>query len=415
MTGWMGSKVVRTAGLLAGLLAARTAVSAAEPVAPPSFPVATEVRLGGDAKQTRIVVDLTRKVDLRAFTLADPYRVVLDLPQVTFQLPPKIGEQGRGLVKAFRYGLVMLGGSRMVFDTSAPVRIEKAYSLDASEQWPARLVIDLAVTDRDSFRAAALQSRQPSAAAQAKQSAPEPPSADTRPVIVIDPGHGGIDTGTRAASGVEEKALVLEFGLLLRDRLERDGRYRVVMTRSDDSYIPLAERVRIARNHKAQLFISIHCDALKRSEGAAQGATVYTLSEQASDAEAARLADTENRADVIAGVDLSAEPDDIADILIDLAQRETKAFSAQFARMVVAEFKAAAHMHKNPIKSAGFRVLKAPDVPSVLLELGYVSSRDDLKQLLSQQWRQRAADALAQSVNSFFAARLASGPARRSN
>ncbi len=155
------------------------------------------------------------------------------------------------------------------------------------------------------------------------------------------------------------------------------------MTRTDDTFIPLVDRVRMARIRQAALFVSIHADAIKKGEGEAQGATIYTLSETASDAEAARLAENENRADVIAGIDMSHEPGDVADILIDLAQRETKAFSLHFAKTLVADMKKVARMHKNPMKSAGFKVLKAPDVPSVLIELGYVSSKDDLKQLTS--------------------------------
>jgi N-acetylmuramoyl-L-alanine amidase len=185
------------------------------------------------------------------------------------------------------------------------------------------------------------------------------------------------------------------------------------MTRTDDTFVPLNERVAFARARQAQLFISIHCDALARGDGTAEGASVYTLSERASDDEAARLADKENRADVIAGVDLSREPDDVADILIDLAQRETKTFSGQFARQLVTELKPAARLHKNPLKSAGFRVLKAPDVPSVLVELGYVSNRQDLKQLVSDSWRSRAADAIVQAVDTFFGKRIAGAPAAR--
>ena len=210
----------------------------------------------------------------------------------------------------------------------------------------------------------------------------------------------------------DEKDVVLGFGLMLRDKLDKTGKYRVVMTRGDDSFVPLADRVRFARSRNAQLFISIHCDALARGDGEAEGATVYTLSEHASDAEAAKLADAENRADVISGVDLSVEPDDIAGILIDLAQRETKAFSLQFAKHVVGELKTAARMHKHPLKSAGFRVLKAPDVPSVLIELGYVSSRRDLKQLMSENWRTHAGDAIVKAVDGYFTTRLAGGPGR---
>ena len=330
---------------------------------------------------------------------------------MTFQLPARSGEHGRGLVKAFRFGLVMAGGSRIVLDTAGPVRVEKAFVLDAVDGQPARLVVDLAAVDRETFlRAAAIDNRLPRASEPSRKTDRDVAAAgDPRPVIVLDPGHGGIDTGTQASGGELEKAIVLDFTLMLRDKLERSGKYRVVMTRSDDTFVALADRVRLARARKAQLFISVHCDAIARGEGDAQGATVYTLSETASDTEAAKLAEAENRADVIAGVDLSAEPGDIADILIDLAQRETRNFSTHFARTVVAELKNSARMHKHPLKSAGFRVLKAPDVPSVLLELGYVSNRGDLKQLTSDVWRQRVGDAMVLAVDSFFRSRIADG------
>jgi N-acetylmuramoyl-L-alanine amidase len=378
------------------------------------LPVATDVRLGGDAKETRFVVDLSEKIDIAAFTLADPYRVVIDLPQVTFKLPPKAGESGRGLITAFRYGLVMQGGSRIVIDAKGPVRIEKSFVLPPADGQPARMVLDLVATDRDNFLRNAELERHPARAA--------PPavvpqvSEDPRPLVVIDPGHGGIDNGTKAASGELEKAIVLEFATMLRDKLEQSRKYRVAMTRTDDNFIALTERVRFARAQKAALFISIHADYLPRREGAAQGATVYTLSDTASDSEAARLAEDENRADVIAGVDLTAESNEVADILIDLAQRETKAFSMQFARDVVGELKTATRMHKHPMKSAGFMVLRAPDVPSVLVELGYVSTKDDLKQLLSQSWREKTTAALVKAVDTYFAPRIAGAAApRRSN
>jgi N-acetylmuramoyl-L-alanine amidase len=174
------------------------------------------------------------------------------------------------------------------------------------------------------------------------------------------------------------------------------------MTRSDDTYVALGERVHIARNAGASLFVSIHADSLPHKEGDAQGATVYTLSETASDPQAAQLADQENRSDVIAGVDLKGEPDDVAGILIDLAQRETKTFSVQFAQDLVGNLKDTARLHRDPIKSAGFRVLRAPDVPSVLVELGYVSNKQDLALLLSDSWRDRTAAAIAQAIEGYF-------------
>jgi N-acetylmuramoyl-L-alanine amidase len=219
-----------------------------------------------------------------------------------------------------------------------------------------------------------------------------------------------MDNGTQA-DGESEKSIVLAFGLALRDRLEKLGKFRVVMTRSDDTFIALDERVKLARGHGAALFVSIHADALPRGEGDAQGATVYTLSDKASDAEAQRLADLENKADAIAGVNLTEEPTEVADILIDLAQRETRTFSGRFARLVAKEMKVTTRMHKHPLKSAGFRVLKAPDVPSVLIELGYVSNKDDLQSLMSENWRSKTVGAVAKSIDGYFSKHLVSAGA----
>ena len=370
------------------------------------FPVASEVRLGGDEMTTRMIIDFSKKVDARIFTLANPYRIVIDLPQIAFRFPAATGESGRGLIKAFRFGLMMTGGSRMVIDLTRPARVDKSYMLDPANDQPARFVLDLAAIDRESFiRNIALENRVREPAAAVKP----PVKSDQRPIIVLDPGHGGPDNGTKAASGEMEKDIVLEFAQVLRGKLEKSGKYQVVMTRSDDTFVPLVDRVSLARAQQASLFISIHADALPKGEGDAQGASVYTLSDTASDAEAARLAEAENRADVIAGVDLTAEANDIADILIDLAQRETKTFSVQFARGLIETMRTATRMHKNALKSAGFRVLKAPDIPSVLVELGYVSNKQDLKSLLAVDWREHTADSIVQAIDRFFTTRLAGG------
>jgi len=388
------------------------------PAVASNTPVASDVRLAGDGKQTRFILDLDKTVQFRAFTLADPYRVVVDIPQVSFQLPAGAGTAGRGLIKAFRYGLVMPGGSRIVFDLTGPARIANSYVLDAANGQPPRLVLELEQVDRTAFvqslgaenrpelRPAIAEAADVPVAVAAVATTKAAASADSRPVIVIDPGHGGIDNGTQSGSE-NEKSLVLGFGLALRDRIEKSGKYRVVMTRTDDTFIPLAERVRIARNQSAALFVSIHADALPRHEGDAQGATIYTLSDRASDAEAGRLAETENRADAIGGVNLTEEPTEVADILIELAQRETRTFSNRFARLLVSEMKKTARMYKHPLKSAGFKVLKAPDVPSVLIELGYVSNKSDLENLVSENWRSRTVDSMAQAIDGFFAKRLA--------
>ncbi len=401
---------------------AAVAPATAATVASPDFPIASDVRLAGDDKQTRFVLDLDKAIQFHAFALADPYRVVVDIPQVNFQLPAGAGTAGRGLIKAFRYGLVMPGGSRIVFDLTGPARIAKSYVLDAANGQPSRLVVELEEVDRTTFVQSleeaegrpelkpAIADAADTAAAGAAAATKPAAAADLRPVIVIDPGHGGIDNGTQSG-GESEKSLVLAFGLALRDRIEQSGKYRVVMTRSDDTFIPLDDRVRIARNQSAALFVSIHADSLPRREGDAQGATIYTLSDRASDAEAERLAETENKADAIGGVNLTQEPTEVADILIDLAQRETRTFSNRFAHLLAGEMKNTARMYKHPLKSAGFRVLKAPDVPSVLVELGYVSNKSDLGHLVSENWRSKTVGSMAQAIDAFFARRLATaGP-----
>ncbi|MGJ4889756.1 N-acetylmuramoyl-L-alanine amidase [Bradyrhizobium sp. HKCCYLRH3099] len=403
-------------------------------MAGPGFPIASDARVAGDSRQTRFVLDLDRTVPFRAFLLSEPYRVVVDLPQVSFHLPTGAGTAGRGLVKAFRYGLVMPGGSRIVFDLTGPARIANSTVLDAANGQPPRLVLELEEVDEATFaRAIGVDSRmaakpaesntatvpsvagsggavppaiRPPATAVGAATAPPGGPPDPRPVVVIDPGHGGVDYGTQGGE-VPEKNIVLAFGQALRDRLERTGKYRVVMTRDDDTFIPLGDRVRIAQKQSAALFVSIHADALPRGEGNAQGATIYTLSDKASDVEAERLAESENRADQIGGVNLTEEPADVADILIDLARRETRTFSNRFARLLMNDMKTAVHMHKRPLKSAGFRVLKAPDVPSVLVELGYVSNKGDMGNLVSDTWRSRTAEAMARAIDAFLAKRVA--------
>ncbi len=422
--------------LCAGTIAAeRPAPSpgVSSPAAASNFPIASDARLAGDAKQTRFILDLDKTIQFRAFPLADPYRVVVDIPQVTFQLAAGTGSAGRGLVKAFRYGLVMPGGSRIVFDLTGPAKIANSYVLEAANGQPPRLVLEFEEVDRTAFvqslapenrpelrpaiaeaKAAVVSTEVARASMEAGRASTEAGRLaqvlDTRPLIVLDPGHGGIDNGTQAA-GEMEKNLVLGFGLALRDRIEKSGKYRVVMTRTDDTFIPLNDRVKVARNASAALFVSIHADALPRREGDAQGATIYTLSDKASDAEAERLADAENKSDAIGGVNFTDEPTEVADILIDLAQRETRTFSNRFARLLMGEMKTTARMHKHPLKSAGFRVLKAPDVPSVLVELGYVSNKGDLEHLVSENWRTKTVGSMAQAIDAFFGKRLATAGA----
>jgi N-acetylmuramoyl-L-alanine amidase len=264
-------------------------------------------------------------------------------------------------------------------------------------------VVELLQTSQDAFDAAYAKDHPEIQTAAITPAAAEPaamPIANTKKTIVIDPGHGGIDPGASSPSKTREKEVVLAYGLALRDALETTGHYNVVMTRSDDTFIPLDQRVKIARDNKADLFIAIHADTVAGEE--ARGTTVYTVSDKASDAEAEALAHKENRSDIIAGIDLGSANKQVADILINLAQRESKNQAMYFSKKAVAELKQVTEMTGKPIRSAAFVVLKAPDIPSVLIELGYLSSKQDEKLLISPEWRKRMADAMTKAIEAYF-------------
>jgi N-acetylmuramoyl-L-alanine amidase len=232
-----------------------------------------------------------------------------------------------------------------------------------------------------------------------------------KPVVVLDPGHGGVDTGALGRDHAVEKFLVLEFAKVLGAKLREGDHFRVVFTREDDSFVPLRERVTLARRLGAGLFVSLHADALG-GDADVQGATVYTVSDRASDAEASRVAEHENKADAAAGVEAKEDASDVNDILFDLTRRETRAYSHVFSHSLAEYWKVAARLNKNPSRSAGFVVLKAPDVPSVLLELGYLSNDADAADLSSPEWRQKAAAQVTRAIEGFFAAHPSESPPR---
>jgi len=376
-------------------------------------PVATAARLAGDETRTRFVADLTAPVGYTVYVVANPYRVMIDLPEVAFDLPAGAGESTRGLVSQFRYGPVEAGQSRIVLDTRGPVLIDKAFILKPQDGQPARIVVDIVKTTAENFTAK-LDAENSAPASETAETdsenapqAPAPPVASENPrkLVVIDPGHGGIDPGAIGVRKTKEKDVVLAFGLRLKAVLEQAGGIEVVMTRDDDTFLTLKERVKVARENEADLFIAIHADTVRG--GDVRGATVYTLSEKASDAEAEALAHKENRADIIAGVDLETENEEVTDILIDLVQRESKTRSLVFAKKAVAEMKPVTAFTGKPMRSAGFMVLKAPDVPSVLVELGYLSSRQDEAQLTSPAWQEKVARAMGRAIEKYFAQQLA--------
>ena len=385
------------------LCAALLLAAAMSTAAPAPQIVVGEMRVAKHEDHTRVVFDVSDKIDFSVFTLADPYRLVVDFPEVAWRIdgaPPA----GIGLIKGFRYGLYGPGHSRMVIDLNGPALLANKFLLPPEGQRRYRLVLDLQPTDRDAYLKTA---GWPDAAKEAVAPADEPPldTTETKPknakrVIVIDAGHGGVDPGATGVGGTKEKDLVLATALELRDTLLRTGRYTVIMTRDSDFFLSLRARVAVGRRSKADLFVSVHADSAPGSE--ARGATVYTLSERASDREADRLARSENQSDIIAGVDLTNESDVVTSILIDLAQRETKNNSVKFAQALVPELQHVAGVTAKSHKFAGFVVLKAPDVPSVLIEVGYLSNDSDESAMRTVRWRQSLAAAITKAVDQYF-------------
>ena len=392
-----------------GLVGARAAHAAAGgPVA-----TATSATLDATADGAVLSFDLTAPVQPTAYVLADPARVIVDLPEVDFLATPAVPKttsrhrrraQAADLVASYRFGLVAPGRSRIVVDLAGPARIVSAKIVQVAGR--PRLVVALGRTDAASFadaaRAHALTAAAPVTAV------PALPTPSDLATIVIDAGHGGPDTGA-IVNGVVEKDVTLAFAKALAAKLNAHGGFNVVLTRATDVFIPLAGRVQVAREAKAALMVSIHADTLPESSDVS-GATVYTVSDKASDAYAAKVAAKENAADAAAGGEGQADTADVNDILFDLTRQETRAYSHVFARTLVNYWKVAGRLNKNPQRAAGFVVLKAPDVPSVLLELGYLSSPTDSAELTSDAWRETATGRMAEAIETYFADRT--GPAK---
>ena len=411
---------MRAIGWILGLLV--LLVGGAEAAAKPAI---TDARLGIEPGLTRVVISLTERSDFRVFTLADPYRVVIDLSEVDWKVPSGTKLQGQGLVAGMRYGLFKAGTSRVVLDLMQPSEVARAEFVPATNGQPLRLLIDLRPVPDTQFRAqlttgaityssiaSIAPATKPTAprsttgaggtgalggSAAAKQPIEEPKRG--KPLIVIDPGHGGIDPGAIGAS-ITEKQLTLAVAKALKKELEDTGNFRVLLTRTTDVYIPLRDRFGLAREKGADLFISLHADS--HNNPLTRGASVYTLSEKASDSEAEALATKENKSDIIAGVDLSKQSNAVTDILIDLAQRDTKNMSTRFATLLVRELKEQTMLLGNTHRYAGFAVLKAPDVPSVLIEMGYISSSKDEALLSNTEHQRRLARAVRQAVENYF-------------
>lgn len=368
--------------------------------------VLSDARIGLHDGQTRFVLEFSQSVPYKIFTLADPDRIVIDLPSVDWRGPKSGQASGRGLIRGYRHGLFKPGITRVVIDLAAPATVSKHFVLGAGGGAGPRIVVDLAPAVRTVQSAKPEESANWAAyASELSRTAPTSTAASTptdssKRIIVIDPGHGGVDPGAIGASGIYEKKVVLSFAKTLQTALESTGRYDVVMTRDRDIFIPLRERYQVAHSVDAGLFLSIHADS--HNSASLRGLSVYTLSDKASDKEAEALAKKENLSDVLAGTDLTGYEADVTSILISLAQQSVKQSSALFAETLVEEMKKSVRLLRNPHRFAGFAVLKSPNVPSVLIELGYLSNRTDEANLRSEAQRRKMAASMVQAIDLYF-------------
>lgn len=346
-------------------------------------------------------IGMTRTVPWRVFTLDDPQRVVVDFSELDWAgLDPQAVLASSERVVEVRAGLFRPGWTRLVLTLAAPMVVEKAWMTSPeTDGAPVIMRLDLAQSTPDAFAAT---SGAPDSAVFAPDALRPMSSPKTRQtgfgdlVVVLDPGHGGIDPGAER-EGVVEADLMLTFARQLKETLLRAGGFKVVMTRDRDMFVPLEERVTIARRAGADVFLSLHADALV--QGRATGATVYTLSEDATDAASQSLAERHDRGDILAGVDLSRQSDEVALVLMDLARTETTPRAESLAdALVEGIYSATGSTYKTPRMKAGFSVLKAPDIPSALIELGFLSSPRDRKLLQDENWRRQAAEGIRDAL-----------------
>ncbi|RKT34363.1 N-acetylmuramoyl-L-alanine amidase [Roseovarius halotolerans] len=361
---------------------------------------ASEVRAGEGG--VVIALGLSQGVPYRIFTLDAPERLVLDFREVDWSGVEPGALIAGAAVKDVRVGGFRPGWSRMVVDLAGPMAVTRAGMKIDDLSGAARLEVVLNPVSAEAFAAGAGAPALPGweAPGRGLKSEKRPRQRGEAPlVVVLDPGHGGIDPGAEV-DGMAEKDMMLIFALELKEELVRAGGFDVVLTREDDSFVSLERRVAIAHRMGADLFLSLHADAL--SEGRAHGATVYTLSDSASDEASAALAERHNRADMLAGIDLSGKDDVVADVLMDLARMETQPRAERLADEIRAAIAARGlPLHSRPLRHAGFSVLKSPDIPSVLLELGFMSSPRDLANLADPSWRAGMAEALREGLDTW--------------
>lgn len=366
-------------------------------------------RIAGDDARTRIVIDMDREPTFTVHYLDNPVRIVIDLPATAFGFPAA-DLKPIGLFKDIRFGTMDADSARIVLTAKKPVKLVMAKAQADEGGKGHRLVLDAEMLPADQF-AELVKQQSWTNDDTARDVGPVEPTQKVDPntfLVAVDAGHGGIDAGATGTDGVtQEKDITLAFAKMFADKLNAQPGIKAFLTRDKDQYLSLSERVTIARQNHASLFISLHADTLKQKD--IRGATVYTISDKASDRLASEVADRENNSDRIAGTEAKAQPTAVTDILMDLTRRETQAFSISLAQDVLSSFNGQISMINNPHRHAGFQVLQAPDVPSILLELGFLSNKDDEKLLQDSDWREKVADRLTEAVKQYRVAIIANG------
>ncbi|MGH1453123.1 MAG: N-acetylmuramoyl-L-alanine amidase [Paracoccaceae bacterium] len=363
------------------------------------------VQLRGTRADVTLDMALTQGVPWRAWMLDNPPRLIMDFREVDWRGLDSSGADAVRGVTELRYGAFRPGWSRMVLELDSPMVIGAAGMRVSPESGAAALSVRLDMASAEAMAA------QTGVAADPAWDLPVPVdvpadaasklAGSDRLVIVLDPGHGGIDPGAER-DGVSEKDLMLRFARELKDILTRGGLFDVILTREDDTFVSLERRIAIAHAAGADLFISLHADAL--AEGRAHGAVVHLLADEATDAASAQLAERHDRDELLAGVDLTGQDDQVAGILMDLARQETQPRAERLSVALIDGLLASeVEVNSRPIRRAAFSVLKAADIPSVLLELGFMSSPRDLANLRDPRWRVRFAGALRDGIRAWAA------------
>lgn len=371
------------------------------------YPDVVDARVTTTPERARLIIDLDGPTQFAIVSLDNPNRIAVDVKAFDLKILAPADVAGKGFIKSFKVEMAEKGRARTTLELESPAQVQQAYFLEKVADQPARLVVDLIPDTAQHFAekvasdlAMSIANQGAVPVAVSTDPGTHVPMTETRPLVVIDPGHGGVDNGASGPNDVHEKDITLAFALQLQRVLIDSGRFDVALTREDDTYLTLNQRVDLARQNKADLFVSLHADSFQEQD--IRGASIYTRDENATDVLDKVLADGENRYDIVAGFAVPQATPAVMDILVDLMRRETRKSSFVAAQSLIHQLEPSVTVRKFPVRQADFFVLQAPDVPSVLVELGFMSNAADIANLQKSDWRDRTVDALARGIAEYF-------------